>query len=224
MFVRRDDLLLSCFIVGGLFVAGLLSWVTSIPYMDAATWGALFDESSVISHASFVLLQVLQVVVPFIPGQATGVASGYVFGFWLGLTYTMIGTVLGSFIAYLLGNRFGRRVVTWFVSEETLSVWDNRIDRYGTTVFFLMILLPGFPDDALCFIAGMSDLRFDAYLVSVVFGRLPLFSLYAYVGSHAASFWSFAGLALAGGVGAISVACFVWRESLFAWLTWFSPK
>lgn len=49
---------------------------------------------------------------------------------------------------------------------------DSTADRHFVTLF-MMFLLPFFPDDALCFISGLSKLRFHAFLLFVLIGRPP---------------------------------------------------
>lgn len=49
---------------------------------------------------------------------------------------------------------------------------DSTADRHFVTLF-MMFLLPFLPDDALCFISGLSRLRFHAFLLFVLIGRPP---------------------------------------------------
>lgn len=219
MFVRKEDVWFGILVV--FLVAVSLVWrvAADIPVTDPVTWQVLFDGLGTWKHVGFVIVQVLQVVVPFLPGQATGIAGGYLFGVGLGLAYTMIGTVFGSLVAYWLANRWGRDVLRYVVDPSTLSQWDRRVDEYGVPVFFGMLLLPGFPDDVLCFAAGMADMRYDWYVVSVVLGRLPLFALYTYAGANPGVLVSVEGVLIAGVLSALSGVCFWYRESLFGWLT-----
>lgn len=49
----------------------------------------------------FILLQVTQVVIFFIPGEVTQAAGGYIFGTFLGTLYSIIGINLGSAVLFL---------------------------------------------------------------------------------------------------------------------------
>ncbi|MEG0754713.1 MAG: TVP38/TMEM64 family protein, partial [Angelakisella sp.] len=56
----------------------------------------------------FILLQVVQVVVPIIPGAAGCVAGVIIFGPWQGFLYNYIGICIGSVINFLLARRYGQ--------------------------------------------------------------------------------------------------------------------
>ena len=51
---------------------------------------------------------------------------------------------------------------------------------YG--LLFLLYLLPATPDDAICFIAGLSRIRFRVFMVVVILGRLPGFIILSMLG------------------------------------------
>ena len=52
----------------------------------------------------FILMQVLQVVVFFIPGEFIQIAGGYIFGTFLGGIISLMGITLGSIIVYFISN------------------------------------------------------------------------------------------------------------------------
>lgn len=210
-------------LASGIIVVLLAAWTVSafrtVPLSDPVTWRVLLDGLGFWKDLGFLLVQTGQVVIPFLPGQATGVASGYLFGVWLGLWYSMVGSVVGSLIAYWLASRWGRDILYAWLDASSVERWDQRVDAYGVPVFFGMLLLPGFPDDVLCFAAGMSNMRLDWYLVSVILGRIPMFALYAYAGANPGMLLSVEGVLIATVLSAVSAVCFWYRELLFAWLT-----
>jgi uncharacterized membrane protein YdjX (TVP38/TMEM64 family) len=57
----------------------------------------------------FILLQIIQVVVAPIPGEAIEFLGGYVFGVWAGMFYSMIGLILGSWFAFSTARIFEKR-------------------------------------------------------------------------------------------------------------------
>ena len=130
-----------------------------------------------------IVLQALQVFLAPIPGQFLGAAGGYVFGPWLGTFYSMVGTVLGSAGAIILSRKFGRPLVERFVPEENLARADELVKKAGPWFFFLAFLLPFFPDDALCFIAGLSSIPIPLLLMVVTIGRLPGVAASAFLGA-----------------------------------------
>jgi uncharacterized membrane protein YdjX (TVP38/TMEM64 family) len=130
-----------------------------------------------------ILLQALQVFLAPIPGQVLGAAAGYIFGPWLGTLYSMAGVMLGSILALTLSRRYGRPLVERFVAKETLARMDELIAKGGLWFFFIAFLLPFFPDDALCFLAGLSPIPLRWLLAVMVVGRLPGVAASAFLGA-----------------------------------------
>ncbi len=132
---------------------------------------------------ALILLQVLQVFLAPIPGQILGAAGGYIFGPWLGTLYSMAGVFLGSTLAVTLTRKFGRPLVERLVDKETLARADRLAERAGLWFFFIAFLLPFFPDDALCFLAGLSPIPLPWLLAVIILGRLPGVAASAFVGA-----------------------------------------
>ena len=51
--------------------------------------------------------------------------------------------------------------------------------------FFLIYLIPGLPDDIVCFVVGLSQLDLRQMIVLAKLGRLPGVSISCRVGAHA---------------------------------------
>ncbi|SFG51059.1 Uncharacterized membrane protein YdjX, TVP38/TMEM64 family, SNARE-associated domain [Planifilum fulgidum] len=130
--------------------------------LDAGTWGPVF-----------ILLQIAQMLVAPHPGQIMALIGGYLFGSWIGLLYTMIGVMMGSALIFALARKLGRPFVRRFVRPDSLREFDHLTREKGTFVFFLMYLLPGFPDDILSFIAGFTLIPVRRLLLISLVGRLP---------------------------------------------------
>ncbi|TVQ29084.1 MAG: TVP38/TMEM64 family protein [Spirochaetaceae bacterium] len=122
---------------------------------------------------AFFLLQMLQVIVAPIPGNITALAGGALFGLWPGFFLSSAALVVGSCIAFAMARYYGRPLVERFVPAPVVDKYlDSVADKHFVTLF-MMFLLPFFPDDALCFISGLSKLRFRAFLLFVLIGRPP---------------------------------------------------
>ncbi|MEW5735056.1 MAG: VTT domain-containing protein [Thermodesulfobacteriota bacterium] len=136
---------------------------------------------------AFFGLQAAQVLVSPIPGQVTGFLAGLAFGFWKGLALSMAGLGAGSLLAMALGRFFGRVVVRAFVPARIMARYDTMIEQGGLGSFFLVFLLPLFPDDALCFLAGLSRLPLPGLFGVCIIGRLPGTAMLALAGADATS-------------------------------------
>lgn len=127
-------------------------------------------------------LQALQVVVAPVPGQVLAVAAGYLFGVWWGTAYNMVGITLGSTAAFWLSRRFGRPYVERLVTADALARFDDISGEHARSVLFLAFLIPGLPDDVLCFAGGLTRIPLWQLVVLAVVGRLPGFLLANVVG------------------------------------------
>lgn len=135
---------------------------------------------------ALVIVLALQVILAPLPGQIFGLASGYIYGPWIGTLISMVGLTIGSFVAFYLGRKFGRPLVERFVNKKTVKKFDYLVNRRGEITIFLIFLLPVFPDDAICFIAGLTKIPIPTLVILAVLGRLPGFITLNFVGSGVA--------------------------------------
>ena len=144
---------------------------------DVAALRAFVAGFGVLAPVVLILLQTLQVVLAPIPGQVLAVVAGYLFGPWWGTLFNVIGIGLGSTIAFWLSRRFGRAYVERVVSAAVLERFDDLVERRGLPALFVLFLIPGLPDDALCFVGGLTTIPLRKLVVVAVVGRAPAFFL-----------------------------------------------
>ena len=116
----------------------------------------------------FIVLQYLQVVVlpiPSVVGNLIGVA---LFGPFKALIYSLIGIYLGSFTAFFIGRKLGYKAAAWLVGEEELNHWQQKLKGKDNLILTMMFIMPAFPDDILCFIAGLSSMT-TGYFTGMIF-------------------------------------------------------
>jgi uncharacterized membrane protein YdjX (TVP38/TMEM64 family) len=151
--------------------------------------------------ALFALL-VLQVFVAIIPGHALILAGGYVYGFGLSLLITLSSTVLGSQIAFLLARRYGRRLIYRLASRQVIERWDRLAANQGALFYFFAFVLPIFPSDLMCYVAGLGTISPRRFLMANIPGRLVCAAFITLVGSNGLQmppiFWVAVILAVAG--------------------------
>ncbi|SMO45885.1 TVP38/TMEM64 family protein [Halorubrum cibi] len=134
----------------------------------------------------FVAVQAAQVVVAPIPGQVIGFAGGYLFGPVLGLVYSLLGVTIGSSIAFWLSRRYGRPFVEAVVRTETMDRFDTFAFEAGLPSMFVAFLVPGIPDDVLCFTGGLTEIDLRKLVVVMVVGRTPAYVVVTLSGSSLA--------------------------------------
>ena len=146
----------------------------------------------------FVAVQIIQVVIFIIPGEVPQIASGYLFGIAGGLALTSAGIAIGSGIAFLasrlLGTEFLRAILR---GDQVARMRQVAASPRATITFFLFFLVPGIPKDILCYVAGLSRMRFSVFMVISTVGRLPGIVGSVVMGDAAAGQrWLFAGVVM----------------------------
>jgi len=207
--------------ITGLLLVALLIFAV---YWGPTLWPILSDRSrfrawieSYQSDAAliFILVQCVQVLLFFIPGEVTQLAGGYIFGIWQGLWLSYLGITLGSVMAFYLARLFGHAAVDLLISRETLRKFDRVV--YGKSGFwpmFVLFLLPGIPKDLLCYIAGLTPMHVVTFLLISIIGRFPGVILSCLLGAGLAERnWKAFGLTTAITLGLIGIA-YLFRERI----------
>lgn len=119
----------------------------------------------------FVSIQFLQVVILPIPGIISIGAGVALFGVVKSGIYSFIGIMLGSLVAFFIGRLLGYKAVKWLVGDG-IDKTLNTVKGKDKIVLSFMFLFPFFPDDILCFVAGMSSMSVRFYLIMITLTRL----------------------------------------------------
>ncbi|MDR1193248.1 MAG: TVP38/TMEM64 family protein [Peptococcaceae bacterium] len=138
--------------------------------------------AGVFAPTLFILLQIVQVVIPIIPGGLGCLAGVLIFGPLWGCVYNYVGIVTGSVINFLLARRYGKPFVRSVVPPKIYSKYIGWLDRESAfdKWFALAIFLPFAPDDYLCLVAGMTPMRLRKFLAIIVLckpGAIIVYSL-----------------------------------------------
>ena len=159
----------------------------------------------------FILIQIGQVFAAPIPGQVTGFIGGYLFGMAAGTAYATIGGTIGCSLVFLLSRRLGRPFVQRFVRGSILERFDFITSSHGVAVLFVIFLVPIFPDDLICYLAGLTRIPIRRLIVVAMIGRIPGYAVFSATGAGVAG----SNLVLVGillGVGAVMVAVAFWQR------------
>ncbi|MFB6122064.1 MAG: TVP38/TMEM64 family protein [Haloferacaceae archaeon] len=208
-------------LVAALAVAAA-AWYALDPHLDAirdpAAIRATVAAFGPVGVVAFVALHVVQIIVVPIPGQAMGVAAGYLFGAGPGLVYTVVGVTLGSYVAFALARRLGRPYVERVFAADVVDAFDAAVDRLGVVGITVLVVVPGLPDDVVCFACGLSDLTPRQFLVVVLVGRTPAYALAVLSGANLADQRLYRGVALLFVLVLLSAAGYLRRDALTEWV------
>lgn len=123
------------------------------------------------SHTAFFAIQLSSVILAPIPSNITAAAGGYLFGMWGSFLLTWAAVTTGSLIVFGLARGLGRQFVQVLVGEKVSEKYLDIIRRKRDMFLFIAFLFPLFPDDVLCILAGLTDIRFRRFVLLVVIAR-----------------------------------------------------
>lgn len=142
----------------------------------------LINDAGVWSMAVYVLIQVLQVVILPLPAVVCYVPGAQVFGALPATLLASLGVLIGSVINYFIGKVFGKKVVVWIAGKETTEKYAAYFAKRGKVLFLLMQILPFFPDDILCMVAGLTSMNFAYFTGVIVLVRPLIIAVYCFLG------------------------------------------
>jgi len=143
-----------------------LQWFSDLDAVTASIRGYGFWGPAVLC-----VLFILQTFIAFIPGQALMVASGYVYGFSGGIMITWASLVLGGQMAFWLARRYGRPFAEKWISPPILDRWDKSAAGQGIGFYVVTLVMPFFPNDAMCYVAGLGSMSNRRFLIANALGR-----------------------------------------------------
>lgn len=187
-------------------VLGLIFWwgfKTGI-LVDQDKLKTFVENFGALSVIVLIVLQILQVVFPIVPGGIGMVVATLLFGIWWGFIINYVSITIGSMIAFQIGRKYGVRIIHRYFNEKYLEKYERFLERQSTfdKVFTWAILLPIAPDDFLCYLAGTTNMSFKKFTTIILLAKPPttfvyslglheFFGLFKKIFSLGASFLSF---------------------------------
>ena len=164
----------------GLSIALTIYFINLGVFKDLNALRGLVGDSIILGPVIFIFIQILQVVIPIIPGGISTAAGVLIFGPYAGFIYNYVGICIGSIIIFLLGRRYGKPFILSMISDKTYNKYIGWLDKQNRfeKLFALAIFLPVAPDDALCLMAGLTNISMKRYTLIILIAK-PL-SIFLY--------------------------------------------
>ena len=132
------------------------------------------DSHGVWGKVAFVGIEVMKVIVVFIPGEPIELAAGYAFGVWQGMFLCLVGITIGSMIVFVLVHRYGMSIVRIFYSQEKIDTLRFlKASKRRDFLLTIIYILPGTPKDFLNYYAGLTGIRPFVWFWICSVGRIP---------------------------------------------------
>lgn len=131
---------------------------------------AFIKPFGVIGIMMFIFVQIVQTVVPIIPGAMTILAGVAMYGMFWGTVWNYIGIVIGCGILFYLVRRYGKPFVQLMVKPKTYYKYISWLDKGdGFERFFIIsMILPFMPADFICALAALTKMRFRRYMLIII--------------------------------------------------------
>jgi len=149
--------------------------------LDKYFTDAEFIKEEIESYGNFgkfiyVVINFLQTTLIPITNIPTIFAGTYVYGPLDAANLAIIGVLVGSVVSFYIGRIFGTKLLIWILGEQKLNKYLEMMKGRENVVFFLTMLLPGFPDDIICMVAGITPMRFRFFGITLLITRtLPIY-------------------------------------------------
>lgn len=122
----------------------------------------------------YVGMVIIQVIFAIIPGEPLEIGGGYAFGALEGTILCLIGITIGSMIVFALVRTIGVRVVEIFYPIEkirSLKFLQNT-ERFNI-ITYIIFFMPGTPKDLLTYFIGLTNMKWQTWIIITFFSRIP---------------------------------------------------
>lgn len=151
------------------YLPGLLAWLA-----NARAVRAFVSDHAFVSRLAMLGINIVQVLLAFLPGEPVELASGYAFGFWEGTALCLVASGLATSAIYWATRRWGWKLVGLFFERSLFDrfSWLKSAKRLEL-IMLIVFLIPGTPKDFLTYFAGLTNMRFLPVVLIATFGRIP---------------------------------------------------
>lgn len=122
---------------------------------------------------AFILLSMIQIIIPFIPGEPFELLAGYTFGTIKGSLLCFIAGTISSIFIILLVRKYGTKIVELFFTKKEYGKLNFLKRRNAFLLYSLVFILPGTPKDLLCYVGGLTKFDLIPLLFITTIGRIP---------------------------------------------------
>jgi len=162
-------LLVACILIGlGVYFksSGIMDNLTSLK-----AFKQYINDFGAKADIAFFIIQLASVIFAPIPSNISSVAGGMIFGLWKSFIISTTAIISGSVLVFLLARKLGKPFADRFVSPQILNKYGHLLAEKGDILLALVFFLPFLPDDAICIVAGLSNIKFSKFLTLVLLAR-----------------------------------------------------
>ena len=164
--------LISVITLGVLFLTGVLN------YDDGFVFNEHILDAFKGKWYGFIVFILVQTLLSMLLCVIPGVAAAFVMfstvlypNPWLAFLLSYSCVIIASSVLYIIGRLGGYKICEKLLGKEDCEKSLNLLRTRGTVYFPLMMLFPIFPDDALVMIAGVTKMKLNWFIPSILVCR-----------------------------------------------------
>ncbi len=186
--MKKKDLIRKLFIV--IFIAAFLIAVYFFigkPMLkfvgDPDELKAYIESRGAMGLLVFCLLVTVQTISTCIPGTPFYMGAGYVLGGFYGALICDLAATIGNTVAFLLGRKFGRKLLENLFPEKKIESVEQYIKKGSPKLIHIMFMFLPLPKDTYAWFGYYSGEKVMMWMVITFIARFPHIFLYSYGGN-----------------------------------------
>lgn len=173
------------FIISLIIFLGVYYW-NDIKSLSSVEGQIAFKEKlesvGILSVLIVIVINVMQVVVAFIPGEFIEIISGMLFGPIGGLMVCLVGFTIGTITIFALVKLLGKPFIDLNISNKSkLNFLEN--ETRALTILFFVFLIPGTPKDFITYAIPFTKINMWHFIIVSNLARIPSIITSTLIGS-----------------------------------------
>lgn len=129
------------------------------------------------------LVIIMESIIPALPLSVFIALNMVAFGSFTGFIISWISTIIGCTISFFLFRKARKIVGKKLRKEPKIINFVGKIDKISFSSLFLILALPFTPAFSINIAAGVSKMKFEKYLIALLFSKLFIVYFWGYVGT-----------------------------------------
>ena len=165
------------YIIIGITIIVILTILFSIPFVKYVNnpdkLRNLIDSFGPLAPIGFIILSMIQILIPFVPGEPFELLAGYMFGSIEGSLLCFVSGSIASLIIISLIKKYGTKIINIFFKEKEFEKLNFLKSKKSFILYSIIFILPGTPKDLLCYIGGLCNYDLIPLIIVTSIGRIP---------------------------------------------------
>ena len=137
----------------------------------------ILQESKINGFFILLGLEMIQIILPILPGEPIELLAGICFGSFFGSLFILGGAFITTVLIYFLVKKFGKKFIYQFVKKEQIDKIENsklfKDEKKIELLLIILFLIPATPKDLLVYIGGLLPIKPSRFLIIATILRLP---------------------------------------------------